>query len=123
MRDLANSDELSMFTTTSLQQMSKFKWEKSAFNHHLWWMMNHFVYLGVLIFYVIYVYIDNNLKKANEDPHDNPFALLLIVVNIIPALYEAIYVIKYGIRNYFNLQNSLTFVYLYGSMLTGYIHF
>ena len=47
----------------------------------------------------------------------------MIVVNLIPAFYETIYIKNYGFGNYLNFHNILTALYLYGSIATGVIHF
>ena len=59
MRDFASSEELSIFKSTSLMQLAIFKWDKSGFKHHIWWAVNHFGYILVLILYIEYVYIEN----------------------------------------------------------------
>jgi len=78
-----------------------------------------------MIFYTYYIYVENNLK-ISKDPkshYENSFSLILIVVNLIPAINEIIYIKNYGLRNYIKFENIMTALYLFGSIGTGVIHF
>ena len=66
MRIVSQSSELEIFNTLSLKDLIDFKWNQFGMRHHLVGCMMHMCQIGILIFYVIFIYINNRLCTSTE---------------------------------------------------------
>mgnify|MGYP001005537399 CR=1 FL=1 len=136
MRIISQSDELEIFNTLALRDLIDFKWNQFGMRHHLVGCMMHMCQIGILIFYVIFIYINNRLCTSSEytdsttgeikyrmDCEDNPYAIILLGGIIYPLIYELLVMIKKGFFNYIgDLSNIIDVLYIVGSIAMSISH-
>ena len=57
MEHFADSDELSMFKTSPIQNFIEFKWHSIGSRHHCLSAVVHFLYVVLLVVYVLEIYV------------------------------------------------------------------
>lgn len=131
MRIISLSDELDIFNALSLCDLIEFKWNQFGMRHHLVGCMMHMIQIVILIIYVDYIYINNNLCEAKkptneEEPvvcKDNPYALVLLGGIVYPFIYECLQIYKMGPVQYFsNAKNLFDQLYIWGSIMMSVFH-
>jgi hypothetical protein len=95
MKIIAQSEELDIFNTISLQDLIEFKWNEFGMMVHLVGCMMHMCQIAILIFYVHFIYIENHLcksvitgKENKMECEDNVYAIVLLGGIIYPFIYE-----------------------------------
>ena len=66
MKIISQSDELDIFNKVALQDLIEFKWGEFGMMVHLVGCVIHMCQIAILIFYVHFIYIENNLCKIVE---------------------------------------------------------
>jgi hypothetical protein len=95
---MKDSDEFEAFKCEALKDLIKFKWDTLGFNFHLVGFFNHFAYLFFTMYYVIHVYIQDNIFTSKvEDGEEirvrarsNSYALILLVGILLPFILCAL---------------------------------
>jgi len=85
----AESDEIKIFETESLQDLVTFKWDNIGWGFHLFGCMVHITYIVILILYTNLVYIEGeSVRNDDGTEKQNPLSILLLIGIIYPAAYE-----------------------------------
>ena len=101
MSTVAGMDELEVFNTEAMTDIIDFKWDKYGMRTHLVGCMIHLAQIGILIFYIDFIYINNQLQTFKEttvdgkvveetDIESNPYAIILLGGILYPFCYECI---------------------------------
>ena len=61
--DLANTDEIDLFDSNTIQDFIEFKWNEVGQTHHLFGFGIHILYLIGLIWYTKHIYIENQSMR------------------------------------------------------------
>ena len=124
LKECAEGDELEMFESQSIQDMIEFKWSQFGQSHHLMFCIMHFLQLGILMFYIVFVYYNN--KLAHEDGSDttaNPYAWIMLAGIVVPVCYESIQMIKIGFIEYITVPaNYINLTYIICSIAMSFTH-
>ena len=130
----ANSDEIDIFKAASLQDLIAFKFDVFGKNFHLIGCIIHFIYMGILFFYLNKIYIHGVEVKQCPDPPvendppcsagpDDPYNYVLLAGVVYPACYEIIQMCKGGVLDYItDTGNYIDLIYIYGSIAMSFVH-
>ena len=116
----AESDEIEIFTTDSLNNLIEFKWVSYGKRHHFVGCLMHFLYTFVFILYV-------SQACLNEDKDENKhtqkvYAILLLVGIAYPAAYDLTQLIRGGVLEYVSdPYNFADFIYIWGSIANSFL--
>ena len=111
----AESEEIEIFTTDSLNNLIEFKWVSYGKRHHTIGCVMHFVYTFVFILYVSQacLYEDLDENKTSQ----KIYAILLLVGIAYPAAYDCTQLIRGGLAEYVSdPYNFADFIYIWGSI-------
>lgn len=136
---IATSEELEIFNCPSLQNLIQFKWDEYGMRHHLIGCLMQLLQICILIFYVDYIYINNQINCRLER-HDNPggeidydtatyacgenvYAFILLGGIVYPLVYEIIHCIRKGFVAYIlNISSIMDVVYILSSLSMSALH-
>ena len=114
---MSESDELCMFTTTSIQNLIQYRWQEYGSQHYTMGMIMHVFYTAILVIYVIEFYLPD---LGDTDKEWGPILLILGIV--YPLYYEIFQLCKQGVTSYFSdLQNYSDIVYIWGSVANFFL--
>lgn len=125
MDQCAATEERDIFESQSLKDIIDFKWNEYGMNLHRIGCIMHISQIVVLIFYVDFVYIRNQLPidPATGEYKENTLALVLLAGLIYPTIYESIQVFKFGASTYLSeFGNYFDLLYIWGSVAMSIIH-
>ena len=60
MNQFANSEEMEIYATKSLNQLIDYKWDSHAQSHHIYNFLTHLLYMFLFILYVITIYMKDH---------------------------------------------------------------
>ena len=92
-------DELDVFNTDAMTDIIDFKWDAYGMRTHLVGAIMHMAQLGILVFYIDFIYINNYLCESKEVEgsntrklvcKENPYAIILLGGIFYPFCYECI---------------------------------
>jgi len=116
----ADSEEIEIFTTASLNNLIEFKWVSYGKRHHLLGCLMHFIYTFVFILYVSQacLYDDEDENKTTQ----KIYAILLLVGILYPAAYDCTQLIRGGIAEYVSDPvNFADLTYIWGSIANSFL--
>lgn len=135
--DCANSDELEIFNTESLQDLLEFKWSEYGKTWHTRGFVIHALQLCILVYYVNAIYLANQLdynpctdppacvtdNAQSYDIDDNISAWLLLPFLSYPTVYESLQIVKIGPADYLgDVGNYADTGYIFGSVAMSLMH-
>ena len=120
-------EELDVFNTEAMTDLIDFKWESYGMRSHLVGCMVHLAQLGILVFYIDFIYINNYLCETNADNElvckDNPYAIILLGGILYPFVYECVQLWRQGFWPYFtSVKNWGDVLYIFGSIGMSVAH-
>ena len=123
MQTCTDSEELSMFKASALQDVIQFKWDQYGFRHHMIGCCMHILQICIVVFYVNLIYYNNSLPPADRDGnHDNPYALVLLGGIVYPAVYCLFLIYNYKLEYFMMPGNWLDVFYIGGSIAQCFLH-
>jgi hypothetical protein len=112
-----SSDEIEMFTSKSIQELIKFKWDTYAYRWHFVLWLFHQIYITLIFVYTYQTYV----YPTKE--HEHGINLVLMVMLVVPFCYEVTQAVMVGPLEYLtDLGNLVDVIFITSAIAMGIVH-